>query len=113
MMKSSASVNAALRTAIFEDLLLSDTLALNYTKVNDRQYGVLLTDENGNERYCRIGVIVAEEREDMTAKELMDSEIATYNEKQAAKAEKAAKRAEKAAKDKARREEKAQTEGGD
>ena len=48
--------------------------------------------------------IVAEEREDMTAEELMQSEINAYNEKQADKAEKAKAKAEKMAKDKAKRE---------
>jgi len=76
-----------------------------YRKINDRQWGVILTDKNGVERYCRIGVIVAEEREDMTAQELMQKEIDEYNAKQAEKAEKAKKKAEKIAKDKAKREE--------
>lgn len=74
-----------------------------YRKVNDRQWGVIRTDLNGVKRYCRIGVIVAEEREDMTAEELMQSEIAAYEAKQADKEAKAQKRAEKAKKDKERR----------
>ena len=74
------------------------------TKINDRQYGCILTDKNGVERYCRVGVIVAEEREDMTARELMQSEIDAYNAKQEAKAEKAKAKEEKIARDKARRE---------
>lgn len=76
---------------------------LDLFKINDRQFGVLLTDLNGHQRYVRIGVIVAEEREDMSAEELMVTEIEAYNTKQAEKAEKAAKRAAKAEKDKARR----------
>lgn len=73
---------------------------------------MILTDRNGVERYCRVGVIVAEEREDMTARELMQKEIDAYTEKQNNKAEKAAKAAEKAARDKARREaKKAEREG--
>lgn len=75
-----------------------------FVKINDRQYGVLLTDLNGHQRYVRIGAIVAEEREDMTAEELMQSEIDTYNQKQADKAEKAKAKEKKIAKDKARRE---------
>ena len=75
-----------------------------YTKINDRQYGVLLTDANGETRYVRIGAIVAELREDMTAEELMQSEIDAYNQKQADKAEKAKKKAEKVKADKAKRE---------
>ena len=74
-----------------------------FTKVNDRQYGCLLTDLNGVQRYCRIGVIVAEERDTMTAEELMQSEIAAYEAKQADKEAKAQARAEKAKKDKERR----------
>lgn len=94
-------VDADLRTRIFEELDIDDG---NFIKINDRQYGIILTDKNGVDRYCRVGVIVAEEREDMTARELMEQEIATYNEKQASKAAKAAERAKKAEADKARRE---------
>ena len=103
---SKSVVDSELRARVFADLISNETLSIEYLKVNDRQYGAILTDKNGVERYVRIGVIVAEEREDMTARELMASEIQTYNEKCAAKVEKAAKRAEKAAKDKAKREEK-------
>ena len=99
---SKSVVDSDLRATIFNDLI-NGAANLTYQKVNDRQYGVILIDKNGVERYVRIGAIVAEEREDMTARELMASEIQAYNEKQAAKAEKAAKRAEKAAKDKAKR----------
>ena len=73
-------------------------------RINDRQYGVLMIDLNGHQRYVRIGAIVAEEREDMTAEELMQSEIDAYNQKQADKAEKAKAKEKKIAKDKARRE---------
>lgn len=78
-----------------------------FVKINDRQYGCILTDLAGNERYVRIGAIVAEENDVLTARELMQSEIDAYNEKQAEKAEKAQKKAEKIAKDKAKREAKA------
>ena len=103
---SKSVVDSDLRARIFDDLMNTPCEGSigKYERINDRQYGIILTDKNGTERYCRIGVIVAEEREDMTARELMASEIQAYNEKQAAKAEKAAKRAEKAAKDKAKRE---------
>jgi len=73
-------------------------------KVNDRQYGCILTDLNGVHRYVRVGAIVAEERDDMTAEELMQSEIDAYQAKQDAKAEKAKAKAEKIAADKAKRE---------
>ena len=79
-------------------------LAYYFHKINDRQYGVILTDLNGVQRYVRIGAIVAELREDMTAEELMQSEIDTYNQKQADKAEKAKAKEAKIARDKARRE---------
>lgn len=100
-------VDANLRSIVFDDLLdrNSSYSDLEYVKVNDRQYGVILTDLNGVERYVRVGAIVAEEREDMTARELMQREINEYNEKQTKKAEKAAARAKKAEEDKKRREE--------
>ena len=107
---SKAEVDKNLREMVFEDLMTNysgDEMEFNghsYKKINDRQYGVLLTDANGEQRYVRIGAIVAELREDMTAEELMQSEIDAYNAKQDAKAEKAKKKAEKIAKDKAKRE---------
>lgn len=103
---SKTVVDKALRDKVFEDVFdeLEHTNDYDYVKINDRQYGVILTDLNGVQRYCRIGVIVAEEREDMTAEELMQSEIDAYQAKQEAKAEKAKKKEEKIARDKARRE---------
>jgi len=102
---SKTVVDADLRSRIFDDLLTNpDGFTNDYKKVNDRQYGVILTDKNGVERYCRVGVIVAEEREDMTARQLMQKEIDEYNVKQENKATKAAERAKKAEADKARRE---------
>lgn len=95
-------VDKDLRERIFDDIF--DTTDLDYAKINDRQYGAILTDMNGTKRYCRIGVIVAEERDDMTAEELMQSEIDAYQAKQNEKAEKAKTKAEKIAKDKAKRE---------
>lgn len=99
---SKAIVESDLRSRIFSLLNISSIEGM--TKVNDRQFGYLITDENGTERYCRIGIIVAEEREDCTARELMESEIATYNEKQAKKAAQLQARREKAERDKAKRE---------
>ena len=107
---SKAVVDADLRKQVFTDLITdtpTDDPRKKYVKINDRQYGVLLTDLNGIERYVRVGAIVAEEREGMTARELMESEIKTYNDAQAEKARNAQERAEKAAADKARREAKA------
>ena len=99
---SKAEVDKKLRDTVFEDLFTEGLKEDGYTKINDRQWGIIITDANGHERYIRIGAIVAEEREDMTARELMQAEIDAYNAKQAEKAE--AKKA-KIAKDKAKREE--------
>ena len=99
---SKAIVDSNIRTAIFKALNVAGIEGFH--KINDRQYGVIVEDVNGDRRYARVGVIVAELREDMTADELMASEIADYEDKQAKKAERAAARAEKAAKDKAKRE---------
>lgn len=102
---SKTVVDKDLRDKVFGGLLEPKPEMLNsIVKINDRQYGILLTDLNGEQRYVRIGAIVAELREDMTAEELMRSEIDAYNQKQADKAEKAKKKAEKVATDKAKRE---------
>ena len=100
-------VDANLRSVVFDELDIENG---NFIKVNDRQYGIIFTDLNGVERYVRIGAIVAEEREDMTARELMESEIRKYNEAQEKKAEKKRKSEEKAKRDKALREKKAKEE---
>lgn len=104
---SKTVVDADLRSAIFNALAMDEW---DFVKINDRQYGIILTDKNGIERYCRVGVIVAEEREDMTARELMQAEIDAYNEKQASKAEKAKAKEAKIARDKKAREEKKKKE---
>lgn len=98
-------VDKELRNQVFQ-CLFEDCNPADYgfNKVNERQYGVILTDANGEQRYIRIGAIVAELREDMTAQELMQKEIDEYNAKQEAKAEKAKAKEEKIARDKARRE---------
>ena len=101
-------VDKALRDMVFDDLferMLDLPLNYEYTKINDRQYGCILTDLNGVQRYVRIGAIVAELREDMTAEELMASEIEEYEMKQKSKEEKAKAKEAKIAKDKAKREE--------
>ena len=111
---SKTTVDATLRLNVFQfafpgyfdidEAQASADKVEHFDKVNDRQFGVIMTDMNGHRRYVRIGAIVAEERDDMTADELMQSEIDEYNLKQAEKAEKAKAKAEKIAKDKARRE---------
>lgn len=100
-------VDAAIRAEIFNDLLrYADTegYTYHYEKVNDRQYGVIVTDANGDKRYVRVGVIVAALRDDMCAEEMMAAEITDYRTKQAAKIARAEERRQKAAKDKAKRE---------
>ena len=109
---SKTAVDKALRDQVLESIYYEKG-DLDLFKINDRQYGVLLTDLNGHQRYVRIGVIVAEEREDMSAEALMDSEIEAYNAKQEAKAEKAKAREAKIAKDKARREAEAKAKEGE
>lgn len=99
---SKAVVDSHIRAVVFD--MMNVKSIEGFQKINDRQWGILVIDDEGNERYARVGVIVAEEREDMTARELMDSEIAKYNETQAKKAERVAKKAEKIARDKAKRE---------
>lgn len=99
---SKAVVDSNLRKVVFDALNIANIEGFH--KVNDRQFGCIIEDVNGERRYVRIGAIVAEQREDVTADELMASEIADYEDKQAKKAERAAARAEKAAKDKAKRE---------
>lgn len=108
---SKTQVDKDLRDRVFDMLInvsideaMERTDDNPFVKINDRQYGILLTDLNGEQRYVRIGAIVAELREDMTAEELMQSEIEAYNQKQADKAEKAKTKEKKIAKDKARRE---------
>lgn len=104
---SKTIVDKDLRDRVFAGLFeegVAYMAGMDFVKINDRQFGVLLTDLNGETRYVRIGAIVAELREDMTAEELMQSEIDTYNQKQADKAEKAKAKEAKIARDKARRE---------
>ena len=111
---SKTIVDKDLRDAVFNGLLEGDEIFMaKLHKINDRQMGVILTDLNGNTRYVRIGAIVAELREDMTAEELMQSEIDAYTAKQDAKAEKAKKKEAKIAKDKARREAEAQAKANE
>jgi len=97
-------VDTDLRNRVFEEL---DIEGGSFVKVNDRQYGIIFTDKNGVERYVRVGAIVAEERDDMTARELMESEIRKYQETQEKKAQKAQEKAKKIASDEKKRKEKA------
>lgn len=104
---SKAVVDKGLRDEVFGMLINEGT---SWVKINDRQYGVILTDLNGIKRYVRLGAIVAELRDDMTAEELMQSEIDAYQAKQNDKAEKAQKKAEKIAADTAKRKAKKEQE---
>ena len=110
---SKTVVDKALRDKVFNMLFDGEETSGSFVKINDRQYGIILIDANGVQRYVRIGAIVAEEREDMTAQELMGKEIDEYNAKQAEKEEKAKARAEKAKKDKERRAKKQEEEEDD
>ena len=102
---SKAIIDTNLRAQTFAKLDLSD-----FSKVNDQTYGILLTDQNGVERYVRLRAVVAEVKDDMTAREYMESEIAAYNEQVAAKEAKKKERAEKAKKDEKLRKEKKKNE---
>ena len=73
---SKAIIDTDLRAQTFAKLDLSE-----FSKVNDQTYGILLTDQNGVERYVRLRAVVAEVKDDMTAHEYMENEIAAYNEK--------------------------------
>ena len=106
---SKTVVDADLRSRVFS-VIFDEFTNDAFQKINDRQYGIILTDKNGVERYVRIGAIVAEEREDMTARDLMNKEIKEYQDKQAEKAEKAKAKEKKIAKDKADREAKKKKE---
>lgn len=97
-------VDQDLRNRVFM-MLMDDPDFINViTRINDRQYGCILTDLNGVNRYVRIGAIVAEERENMTAEELMQREIDAYHQKQIDKAAKVREKEKKIAVDKAARE---------
>ena len=99
---SKAAIDSNIRTSVFTTLDIANIEG--FQRINDRHWGTSVTDGNGVERYVRIGAIVAEVKEDMTAREYMAKEIADYEAAQARKAERAAARKEKAEKDKAKRE---------
>ena len=107
---SKAIVDSSLRNTVFSSLNIANVEG--FQKINDRQYGILLTDENGVERYVRVGAIVAELRKDISARDLMMMEIKEYMTKTAEKAQKASERAAKAEKDKAAREAKRKEKEG-
>jgi len=108
---SKASVDKDLRERIFT--MIKDGQVDELEKINDRQYGMIMTDLNGDKRYVRVGAIVAEMREDMTAEELMQSEITAYNAKQDEKEVKRLKKIQKIASDKAKREAEAKEKSND
>ena len=102
---SKAIVDSDLRAQAFSRLDLFD-----FSKVNDQTYGIILADQNGVERYVRLRAVVAEIKDDMSAREYMDSEIAAYEAKVRSKEEKKKEREEKAARDKKAREAKKKKE---
>lgn len=97
---SSTECDRDLRERIFKAIAEGN---IELTKINDRQYGIILEDLNGTSRYIRIGAIVAKEREDVTAKELMKEEIEEYIATQKEKAKRKAENEEKAKRDKEER----------
>ena len=107
-------IDKAVREAVFDMLFAQNPFVECFHKINDRQYGcIIVAPPDGTHRYVRIPAIVAELREDMTAEELMESEIEAFNQKQADKAEKAKKKEAKIARDKARREAEAKAKEGE
>ena len=100
---SKTAVDKELRTRILDSIYNAED-NLDFHRINERQLGLLLTDLNDHVRYVRISVIVAEERDEISAEELKALECETFNQKQAEKAEKAKKKEAKIARDKARRE---------
>ena len=102
---SKTAIDKNLRDRVFAGITGKDEYFLSkLVRINDRQYGAIMKDMNGEQRYIRIGAIVAELRDDRTAEELMQSEINAYQAKQDEKAIKALKKEQKIAKDKAQRE---------
>ena len=98
-------IDKAVRDTVFDMLFTQNPFVECFHKINDRQYGaIIVAPPDGTHRYVRIPAIVAELRDDMTAEELMTSEIEEYEMKQKDKAEKAKAKEKKIAKDKARRE---------
>lgn len=102
MKMSKALIDSNIRAAIFSTLDIANIEGFH--KINDRQYGCIVEDMNGERRYARVGVIVAAVRDDCTADQLMASEIADYEAAQAKKIERNAERLVKAERDKAKRE---------
>jgi hypothetical protein len=98
---SKAIVDSNLRTQVSDMMNLDQIEGMEM--VNDQTFGVILTDKNGIERYVRVKTVIAEIKEDMTAREYMKSEQAEYQRKLAERAENAKKRAEKAEADKKKR----------
>lgn len=97
------AIDKELRTRVLNSIYNAKD-DLDFHAINERQLGLLLTDINGHQRYVRVSVIVAEERDDMSAEDIMVMECEAFNQKQAEKAEKAKAKEKKIAKDKARRE---------
>lgn len=76
----------------------------NFRRVSNQSFGVIVEDAEGVQRYCEVRFIARALDKEMTAEEILQSDIAEMNRK-IAKAEQTKKdNAEKAAKDKAKRE---------
>lgn len=76
----------------------------DFKKITGSKYGIILTDPNGEEQYVKLAVTVVTLKDGQNARDLMESEIEQYTEKQEEKAQAKAASAEKAARDKARKE---------
>ena len=99
---SKTAIDKELRTRVLDSIYNAKD-DLDFHVINERQLGLLLSDMNDHVRYVRVNVVIAEERDDISAEELMAMECEAYTQKQAEKAEKAKKKEAKIAKDKARR----------
>lgn len=106
------AIDKELRTRVLDSIYNAKD-DLDFMPINERQLGLLLPDLNDHIRYIRVNVVVAEERDDISAEELMAMECEAYNQKQAEKAEKAKAKEAKIARDKARREVEAKKKEGE
>lgn len=99
---SKSIADASVRTAAFEALAMTDHD--NFVRISNQSYGAVFTDTNGVERMVEIKAVVRKVDEEISAQEMLDTEVAEYAGK-IAKAEAAAQeKREKAEKAKAKRE---------
>ena len=75
-----------------------------FVKINNCRYGILLTDNNGNERYIQVNIKATKFDEDKPAKVTMEEEMTAYADQLAREQVNAEKKAKKVAEAKAKRE---------